>query len=447
MENFSSSPGFALPGALRLVAACCDHPAGAANRAAVEKLSAGEIDWREVERTAQRHQVQGLVYDRLSTTAALPQALRERWARQARNRVKVNLLQARASRELQALLNDANIPNLVIKGLPLAFSAYGSLSLKRSCDIDLLVERINAPRAIALLAARGWLPTATGSPLDRRQTQAIIRRFKEISLQDVNGIAVDLHWDLVSTAAALGHLDPFEHPRTVEIDNVGHVVTLPRRDEFAYLCVHGALSDWSRLKWLADVNALLARLSEVEIAEYHAHADVHGAGPSVLQALALCAFFWDRPIPPPLAAKIDEIGRDRLMAYPLKRMQQPYRALGARATLARSIAETRMRAILYGSRTAALRDLSMHFAAVPDVLSAPLPPALSWLYLPLRPILWGARKLRLRSGTGESGPGNGGPPSGLQGEVDDESDPDGARPRPNGRIENVFREKADQPDR
>jgi hypothetical protein len=29
-------------------------------------------------------------------------------------------------------------------------------------------------------------------------------------------------------------------------------------DPVAYLCMHGALHWWSRLKWLADVNALIA---------------------------------------------------------------------------------------------------------------------------------------------------------------------------------------------
>ena len=42
--------------------------------------------------------------------------------------------------------------------------------------------------------------------------------------------------------------------------------TLADEPLYAYLCVHGASSAWFRLKWIADLNALLAGRTAEEIA-------------------------------------------------------------------------------------------------------------------------------------------------------------------------------------
>lgn len=46
--------------------------------------------------------------------------------------------------------------------------------------------------------------------------------------------------------------------RVVPLTNTIGLRTLGDEDLFAYLCIHGALHWWNRLKWLADVNAMLA---------------------------------------------------------------------------------------------------------------------------------------------------------------------------------------------
>lgn len=56
---------------------------------------------------------------------------------------------------------------------------------------------------------------------------------------------------------------------------------------FAYLCVHGALSGWNRLKWLADCAALLDGMDTDEIGRLYAASQVLGAGRAAGQSLLL----------------------------------------------------------------------------------------------------------------------------------------------------------------
>ncbi|QFT78481.1 nucleotidyltransferase family protein [Erythrobacter sp. THAF29] len=393
--NIRSTPVAAdLPPELRLLAACCAHPVTGESRRQVEDLADRIGDWDEVSKAAQRHQVQGFVQNRLSGCEAVPDEIRNRWANEARNRATFNLRQAGMTGKLHKLLNEHSIRNLVIKGLPLAAHVYGSLSIKRSADIDLLIEPQNAVRAVDLLARNGFVALETGEPLTASQTESVVRHFKEITLVGDGNILIDLHWRLVEQSNLLRGIEPFANARAISIENIGSISVLGEEDEFAYLCTHGALSDWSRLKWLADVNAVIAERGDKEILALYEYAKGLGAGPSVLQALALRALLWGTPLPQELAQQFQSISDDHFVAYPIARMTMPYKPESSRDALRRIASQSRIRSTLYGSRAAAIRELTSHLRALPDVLALPLPASLDWLYLPLRPVMWLDRKLR-----------------------------------------------------
>src|SRR5262249_42174545 len=73
---------------------------------------------------------------------------------------------------------------------------------------------------------------------------------------------------------------------------------------FAYLCAHGANHCWYRLKWLADIGALLARRSGIEITRFYEAAETRGAGPAAAQALLLCGQLFETPLPEPLLRRL-----------------------------------------------------------------------------------------------------------------------------------------------
>jgi hypothetical protein len=65
--------------------------------------------------------------------------------------------------------------------------------------------------------------------------------------------------------------------------------TLAGDELFAYLCVHGASSAWFRLKWIADLAALLSSCSPGEIARLYERSQQLGAGRPTAQALLLAS--------------------------------------------------------------------------------------------------------------------------------------------------------------
>lgn len=394
MNTLANPDADPIPAELLLLAACCEHPKTDASVARVEKCAKAIDDWRQVGAAARRHQVQGFVQDRLSACDTVPENVRALWAQEARSRATFNLLQARATGQLHGLLNRHGIPNLVIKGLPLAAKVYGSLTIKRSSDVDLLIRPDDAWKAVDLLASEGFVATETGRALNERQTAAVARHFKEITLRNGSGIVIDLHWRLIEHRAVLGEMNPFDNAMRVSIDNIGEIAVLGEEDEFAYLCAHGALSDWSRFKWLADVNALLGDRSDEAIERLFDHAERHGAGPSALQALGLRALFWDRPMPNALGRKLEQLRQPDLLSYPVARMSEPYRPASSRDTLKRLADQSRIRATLYGATSGRAHEVGSHLHALPDVLAVPLPARLDWLYIPLRPVRWLMRKLR-----------------------------------------------------
>ena len=86
--------------------------------------------------------------------------------------------------------------------------------------------------------------------------------------------------------------------RDVLLTDTTGLRTLGDEDLFAYLCMHGALHWWNRLKWLADVNALLASTPEDNIERLVRAAEARGTGRAAAQALLLCRRLWGRPSPP-----------------------------------------------------------------------------------------------------------------------------------------------------
>src|SRR5262249_40375230 len=80
--------------------------------------------------------------------------------------------------------------------------------------------------------------------------------------------------------------------------------TMGDEDLFAYLCMHGAVHWWYRLKWLADINALLTAVSDDGVEHLIRVAEAKGVGRAVAQALLLCRRLLAMPLPDQLMAML-----------------------------------------------------------------------------------------------------------------------------------------------
>src|ERR1700722_7945716 len=118
------------------------------------------LDWILVGALAQRHRVIPLLYRRLSRVA--PDLLsRPELGQIAACFVGIarrNLYLTKELLLLIDLLGQNGIPAIPLKGPSLPLEAFGDLSSREFCDLDLLLRPADMAKARKLLASRGYRP-------------------------------------------------------------------------------------------------------------------------------------------------------------------------------------------------------------------------------------------------------------------------------------------------
>ncbi|MDB5706782.1 MAG: hypothetical protein JWN66_3898 [Sphingomonas bacterium] len=341
------------------------------------------VDWGCVERITARHRVAGLVREGL-IRAGLP--VPEGVARGAQRTLAAALRHAGEALRLQGRLHRAGIRPLFLKGSTLAVRAYGSIAVRDSVDIDMVIAPGDVGRAWPLLEEAGYVMTAPAQMLP----PAALRTYQAISKDSVHfnaerRVRVELHWRL-SDAVHNSDLPPANEWRTIEVAESGPLSTLADPALFAYLCAHGAGHAWARLKWLADIAALLGTADDGGDSLWVA-ARAAGAARPAASAIMLANAVFGTPLPPAFVAP-RSIRLRLLNALALRVM-----AAGGGA---RELAETPWNSVVEPSATLLVlstwRDAwaQLRRVAIPaeDVALLRLPAGLGILYPVLRLPLW-----------------------------------------------------------
>jgi len=370
-----------------LAAACCRWPASAARDAALRAAAAQVRDWDGFLRLVERHRVAGIVHDALRAAGPLvPAAIAARIAARGKAITQRNRLLLDELSQLKRAFDAAAIAFLVLKGAPLAQLAYGSASSKQTRDIDLLVAPGDAKAAFDVLKRRGYAPLPPAVGISDAQFDALLRYGREIEVVQPGGNPlVDLQWRIVENPMLLDGISARSPAHDVKLADGLTVRTLATDDLFAYLCVHGAYHHWSRLKWLADLNAMLAA-TDADVTRLYRHAQNIGAGLCAGQALVLCHRLLDLPLPAAVSAELEADRRvSRLADIALRAMTEP------------QLANKPVRAVSADIYTQFLFGRGWRFFAaqcratsvgMQDIMTLPLPTSLHWLYPALRPPLW-----------------------------------------------------------
>jgi hypothetical protein len=374
-----------------LVAACCRWPPSRSRNAAVQAAAAPVADWNAVALTAQRQRVAGLVYDTLLAAGVqLPAAPAAEFARRAQAIFRKNLLLAAETYRLQKLLDAAEIPSVALKGVALAQLAYGSLKVKDTHDIDLLVPQHRAVAAMALLERDGYALSFPSSQLSATQRSAVVRYSREVAfIHRDSRVFTELQWRVADNPELLKDVhagSPTQNvavAQNVVVADALSVRTLVGDDLFAYLCIHGAHHAWSRLKWLADLNAFIAA-SGADVMHLHRYAQAKGAGFCSGQALLLCRHLFALPLPDNLASELQGTARVRQL-YAIATNAMADRTRGNEPPAARSFWTQFLLGQGWAFFAAQCRIASI---GIIDVISLPLPPYLHFLYPLLRLPLW-----------------------------------------------------------
>jgi hypothetical protein len=386
--SYWSSPEF------RLVAACAMWPPSERRLEAIRTAAGRPLDWPRFLRVARRHQVIGLVHDGLRRVqpGVPPEIVREMGA-QAATLVRENLEIARESLRLQRLFDEADLPVLFVKGAPLAVLAFGNLGLRASQDIDLLIAYETLPAATELMLRAGYRRFDPPSRISDAQLRLLIPLRKDLGfVHDATELQVELHWRLFLNPYAMAEASLMSESRVVPLSGAKGLRTLGDENLFAYLCMHGALHWWNRLKWLADVNALLSSRPKDGVERLVRAAEAGGAGRATAQALLLCRKLLQTPLPASLMAMLDKSATLRwLEATALNAMTAGQGELDPHEVRFGTTRGSLSTFLLSRSWRYQLAELSGQLTNPTDVLTVPLPKPLHFLYPVLRLPLWAWR--------------------------------------------------------
>ncbi len=190
---------------------------------------------------------------------------------------------------LNRLFREQQIDLRVFKGIPLAITAFQDPALRDAGDIDLLVSERDLFRAGEILRTQGYVRLDPQARLTRRRLSSYVAHQKDFSYgHPLSDLIIDLHWRLFR--------NPFL-PANAGLTEVGEewidlgsdqIATLPAPRLLLYLCVHGALDGWLRLKWLTDIGALVHAMTPEQLACTVNMAKEQQAIPEFNAAVSLC---------------------------------------------------------------------------------------------------------------------------------------------------------------
>ena len=216
-----------------------------------------------------RHRLEGFLHRDPLVASLLPE-LQTALQVLARQDAMAALALAGFTREMAALFEQAAMPMLVIKGIPLALQTTGSLIARGRGDLDLLVDTKRLPAVVALLESAGFSRCPGEFPSQLSSVWGRYSRWAgyEFSLtrQGPAGLQwIDLHWALSNVRAPLPSF-ALAWQCGEQLDLNGQPVrTLSRLHAFRHACAHAAKDQWMCLRNLIDIDRLADQLKGCDL--------------------------------------------------------------------------------------------------------------------------------------------------------------------------------------
>jgi hypothetical protein len=290
------------------------------DRELIRKSVGDKLDWQLFLRLVQHHRLVPLVSHNLQASVAEPfspeleaalEELRQFSASSAHQALRSLSELRRVVQTLQA----QNIAVRVLKGLPLAQSVFGDLSLRSPGDIDLLIEQdsiVSADRVLRSFGYSGMFQLDRFSP---KRLSFYRSHWKDLVYDNpVTGSEFDVHCRCFRNSAMPGAgLCAATGHETVCFGGF-RVDTLPKMESLLYLCVHGTLDGWLYFKSLVDVATQVRDMTEAQLDELALLAEGYGVLPELTATLILVRRYlvmdhWSERLLPANDRTVDHILR------------------------------------------------------------------------------------------------------------------------------------------
>lgn len=160
------------------------------------------------------------------------------------------------------LLISRGLKFIPLKGPVLSYRIYGDATVRRYCDLDLLMDLPAVLTARDLLKEIGYEPNGYQLPVNRTGHKIVFNHVHHILLRNsLSGLTVELHWRLFQTPPVpFRRLQGLVEENLTELQFAGRSLdVLSQEFELLYLIMHGSIHYWQRLKWLTDIHEYLKK--------------------------------------------------------------------------------------------------------------------------------------------------------------------------------------------
>jgi hypothetical protein len=222
------------------------------------------LSWSGILRRAYEQDVFPLLYRNLRHLGfpAVPREVQTDLEAAYRINTFRNTLLAEELVRVLTLLQGAGIHVIPLKGVALAESLYGDLTLRFCVDIDVLVPRQMVAQSLRLLLASGYRAEFEGAT-ERFFADLFLKKDIEYALEREergNSYRVELHWDILWGAPFDGDATEnlWAEARPKPFGGVPAYALSPEW-QLLFLSVHVSRHQWRGLKWLVDIHELCSQ--------------------------------------------------------------------------------------------------------------------------------------------------------------------------------------------
>ena len=203
-----------------------------------------------------------------------------------------NQLLLRRTAECVALLKDAGIETIVLKGAAMTLAYYKDHGVRPMSDVDLLVKPEDSLRAANALGAYGLESTTVLSA-------NALRYMHGAHFTGGPGFAVDLHWQLLwEFNPPEAETDFWDRAVETPAGNVS-VRVLEPTDQLFHVCVHGARWNSAPLRWIADAVTIVNTSGQsIDYERLAAKAEQLTLHLPIRDTLGYLAARWSQAVPP-----------------------------------------------------------------------------------------------------------------------------------------------------
>jgi hypothetical protein len=379
---------------IELLLCCARIQTDVEMEARLTTLAWRNLSWDRLVRMADRHGMMPLLYWHLHTTCpeAVPPAvledLRDRFQQNARR----NMALTAELRTVLEVLGDHQIVAIPYKGPMLASFVYGNLALRQFLDLDLLVHKSDVLRAKDLLISRGFQPVLQ---LTRTQETAYLESNHEYVLWHERGVLLEVHWAFGPRFFSFAFDAEGVWARAERTSLAGAMVlTLSPEDLLLILCMHHSKDAWVRLEWICGVAELIRRHDRMNWRWVIGQADMLGMRRMLFLGLYLASDVLGAALP---AHVLRTVQADRSVRGLVRQVR---RRLFVERREDRGVFQLSGTRIAFHLRVRERTRDKLHYLlrlvvspSVGDQTFLVLPPSISFLYYPLRPLRLAAKWL------------------------------------------------------